>query len=85
MEIQRLTSNSLTSNHMAQMWLLNVKRMGTRLRNLKKTKVYGKDGKLLKWGGKGRVTNGSIDQIAQYYGNAIRSHTNDLEGMYEAC
>ena len=61
------------------------KRMGTRLRNLKKTKVYDKDGKLLKWGEAGRLTNGFIDKITQYYGNAIRAHTNDLQGMYETC
>ena len=61
------------------------KRMATRLRNLKKTKVFGADGKQLRWGGAGRLTNAFIDQFAQYYGNAIRSHTNDLEGMTEAC
>ena len=55
------------------------KRMATRLRNLKKTKVFGADGKQLRWGGAGRLTNAFIDQLAQYYGNAIRSHTNDLE------
>ncbi|KAE8745984.1 hypothetical protein FOCC_FOCC007346 [Frankliniella occidentalis] len=49
------------------------KRMGKRLRDLKK-KMKGlklKDGKGL--GGKGRLTDGRIDQISSYYGNAIRS------------
>ncbi|KAK3911583.1 Halomucin [Frankliniella fusca] len=49
------------------------KRMGTRLRNLKK-ELSGKklsDGKPL--AGKGWLTDKIIDQIAQYYGKAIRS------------
>ena len=61
------------------------KRMSTRLRNLKKSRIIGPDGKALKWGGKGRLTNGCIDKLAQYYGNAIRVNTNDLDGMTKAC
>ncbi|GFV16223.1 uncharacterized protein TNCV_3379871 [Trichonephila clavipes] len=48
------------------------KRMGTRLRKLKL--VYSKkklsDGKTT--GGKGRLTDSSIDKLVHYYGNAIR-------------
>lgn len=50
------------------------KRMGTRLRNLKKS--YGNqklsDGKTI--GGKGRLTAKVMDQLTVYYGNAIRAH-----------
>ncbi|KAE8746814.1 hypothetical protein FOCC_FOCC006449 [Frankliniella occidentalis] len=49
------------------------KRMGTRLRNLKK-ELAGKklsDGKGIS--GKGRLTDKIVDQISEYYGKAIRS------------
>lgn len=52
------------------------KRVGTRLRNLKKN-VKG-------LGGKGKLTNAIIDRLQNYYGIAIRSNVNDLEGMQEA-
>lgn len=49
--------------------------MGTRLRNLKKDLKTKKlsDGKTI--GGKGRLTDKKIDQIASFYGNAVRSST----------
>lgn len=60
------------------------KRMGTRLRNLKKTMGNRKlaDGKPI--GGKGRLTNLKIDKIQQFYGNAIRGNKNDLVAMRAA-
>ena len=57
------------------------KRIGTRLRKLKTS--YGNrnldDGK--KIGGKGRLTNKQIDDIQNFFGNAIRGNKNNLEGM----
>ncbi|KYN50510.1 hypothetical protein ALC57_00149 [Trachymyrmex cornetzi] len=51
------------------------KRMGTRLRKLKKT-VKGLGGK-----GKGKLTDKVIDQLTIYYGLAIRRNPNSLEKM----
>jgi hypothetical protein len=52
------------------------KRVGTRLRKLKKDKTG--------LGGKGRLTNFTVDRLQNYYGIAIRSNVNDLEGMKKA-
>lgn len=49
------------------------KRMGTRLRNLKK--------KVKDFGGKGKLTAKLIDQLTVYYGLAIRRNSNCLENM----
>jgi hypothetical protein len=60
------------------------KRMGTRLRNLKKrfgTRPLA-DGKTI--GGRGRLTNDQIDKIQAYYGNAIRANKGNLVRMREA-
>lgn len=51
------------------------KRMGSRLRNLRKAK---------KLGGKGKLTNKLIGQLTTYYGNAIRGHCTDADAMYKA-
>lgn len=60
------------------------KRMGSRLRTLKKK--WGKtklaDGKSI--GGKGRLTNSVINDMQLYYGLAIRRNINSLEGMRTA-
>ena len=60
------------------------KRMGTRLRNLKKN--FGKklldDEKTI--GGQGRLTAKVIDQLTTYYGNAIRNNTDSVEKMLNA-
>ena len=48
------------------------KRVGTRLRNLKKT-IKG-------LAGKGKLTNVTIDRLQNYYGIAVRQNVNDLEG-----
>lgn len=60
------------------------KRMGSRLRKLKQTLrgVKLSDGKAL--GGKGRLTDGLINKLTVYYGNAIRSNTHCLESMRAA-
>ena len=52
------------------------KRVGSRLRNLKKT-IKG-------LGGKGKLTNVTIDRLQNYYGIAVRQNVNDLEGMKKA-
>ena len=52
------------------------KRIGTRLRNLKKN--------VKNLGGRGKLTNSTIDKLQNYYGIAIRSNANDLEGMKKA-
>ncbi|KAK7106360.1 hypothetical protein V1264_017625 [Littorina saxatilis] len=60
------------------------KRMGKRLRDVKKN-ARGKklsDGKVL--GGRGRLTDTEINKIQAYYGNAIRGNTNNLVGMRSA-
>ena len=59
------------------------KRMGNRLRNLKKKMGKNKlaDGKTI--GGKGRLTNKQIDKIQRMYGNAIRRNKNNLKRMKE--
>ncbi|MBP1527417.1 MAG: hypothetical protein H9Q66_05815, partial [Spiroplasma ixodetis] len=60
------------------------KRMGTRLRSLKKKLGSEKlsDGKTI--GGKGRLTDAVINKIQQYYGQAIRAHTDNVEDMKRA-
>ena len=57
------------------------KRLGMQLRTLKKPDS---SGKLVKFGGKGRLTDHNIDQVQVFYGGAIRNHQNDLEGMEKA-
>ena len=57
------------------------KRMGTALRNLK-TQYRGQrllDGKTI--GRNGRLTDGRINSLQNYYGDAIRRNKGDLEGM----
>ena len=53
------------------------KRMGARLRKLRKEKkgMKLKDGKLLS--GRGRLTDGEINSLQQYYGQAIRRHAGE--------
>ena len=57
------------------------KRLGTRLHNLVKKEKFA-DGSRL--GGKGKLTKGRIDNMQNYFGQAIRSHSHDLEGMQMA-
>ena len=52
------------------------KRVGSRLRNLKKNNKG--------LGGKGKLTNASIDRLQNYYGMSIRQNTNNLEAMQKA-
>lgn len=60
------------------------KRVGSRLRTLKRTMKGSKlsDGKPLS--GQGRLTDTVIDDLQTYYGIAVRNHENDLQGMAKA-
>ena len=60
------------------------KRLGSRLRSLKKRlgKTPLQDGKSI--GGAGRLTNSKIDKLQVYYGKAIRDNTHDIEAMKKA-
>ena len=61
------------------------KRVGTRLRALKKklgTKQLS-DGKPI--GGPGRLPDRVIDMLQTYFGMAVRSNTTDLQAMAKAC
>ena len=57
------------------------KRLGSGLRKLKKEWAGKKlpDGQLIR--GAGRLTDDLIDRLQLYYGNAIRAHVNNLQGM----
>ena len=52
------------------------KRVGTRIRTLKKDNRG--------YGGKGKLTNATVDKLQNYYGIAIRSNSNDLPAMKKA-
>ena len=60
------------------------KRMGSRLRSLKKRlgKTKLADGKTA--GGKGRLTDKLIDNLQVYYGKAIRNNTSSISEMHDA-
>ena len=60
------------------------KRIGSSLRTLKKNRKGEKleDGKAI--GGQGRLTDQMIDTLQTYYGNAVRTHQIDLQGMAKA-
>ncbi|KAG8227031.1 hypothetical protein J437_LFUL006651 [Ladona fulva] len=51
------------------------KRMGSRLRNIKKT---------AKLGGKGKLTDGLIKKLTKYYGLAIRRNVDSVNNMKKA-
>ena len=60
------------------------KRLGSRLRSLKKRMSQSRleDGKSL--GGRGRLTDNTIDKLQVYYETAIRDNTHDIETMKNA-
>ena len=60
------------------------KRMGTNLRKYKTQKKGSKlaDGSSV--GGRGRLTDAVIDGFLNYYGNAIRQHSQDMNAMQDA-
>lgn len=60
------------------------KRLGSRLRSLKKRlgQTRLEDGKSI--GGSGRLTKTTIDKLQVYYGKAIRNNSHDLQAMKNA-
>ena len=60
------------------------KQLGTQLRTLKKSGKRDREGKVVRFGGKGRLTDKVIDALQVYYGGAIRNNKNDLQGMEQA-
>ena len=60
------------------------KRLGSRLRSLKKRtgQTRLQDGKPI--GGRGRLTDNVIDKLQVYYGKAIRNNTHDIQAMENA-
>ena len=60
------------------------KRLGSRLRSLKKRlgKTPLEDGKSI--GGTGRLTDSRIDKLQVYYGKAIRQNTHNIDSMKQA-
>lgn len=60
------------------------KRLGSRLRSLKKRlgQTRLEDGKSI--GGSGRLTKTNIDKLQVYYGKAIRNNSHDLQAMKNA-
>ena len=62
------------------------KRLGKKLRDLKKKTFVDDNGHVLnlRWGGKGRLTNTVIDSLTVFYGEAIRNFPGDVDGMYRA-
>ena len=60
------------------------KRLGFRLRSLKKRTGQSclEDGKGI--GGRGRLTDETIDSLQVYYGKAIRENTHDIGAMHNA-
>ena len=62
------------------------KRLGKRLRDLKKKTFKDDTGRVLnlKWGGKNRFTDKTIDMLKIFYGGAIRNNTQNVDAMYKA-
>ena len=58
------------------------KRLGTALRNLKKSGALGDDGRPVKF--KGRLTNDAIKALNVYYGGAIRDSGGSVDAMVKA-
>ena len=60
------------------------KRMGSRLRNLKKNMKGKKLSDGVSIGGRGRLTDKTVDKIQNFYGQAIRANPGDLKGMVDS-
>ena len=58
------------------------KRMGTALWKLKKSGIEDENSQLVKF--KGRLTDNVITALNVYYGGAIRSNKDDIDGMVHA-
>ena len=73
----------LTLSEDAVCWHVQ-KRLGKKLRGLKKKTFVDDNGQVLKlkWGGRERLTDSVIDSLAVYYGGTIRNFPGDVESMY---
>ena len=60
------------------------KRMYAHLKVLKKKQNEGPDGKVVRMGGRGRLTEVVMKKLQRYYGKAIRSNVGDAKHMQEA-
>ena len=62
------------------------KRLGKRLRDLKKKTFVDDSGQVrkIKWGGTGRLTESVINSLSVYFGGAIRNFPGDVDGMFRA-
>ena len=62
------------------------KRLGKKLRDLKKKTFVDDSGQVrkIKWGGKGRLTDAVIESLTVYFGRAIRNFPGDVDGMFKA-
>ena len=62
------------------------KRLGKRLRDLKKKTFKDYTGRVLnlRWGGRNRFTDKTIDMLQIFYGGAIRNNTHNVDAMYKA-
>ena len=60
------------------------KRLGKKLRDLKKKTFVDDSGQVRKnkWGGKGRLTEAVINSLLVYFGGAIRNFPGDVDGMF---
>ena len=62
------------------------KRLGKRLRGLKKKTFVDDSGQVrkIKWGGKGCLTESVINSLSVYFGGAIRNFPGDMDGIFRA-
>ena len=62
------------------------KRLGKRLRDLKKKTFVDDSGQVrkIKGGGKGRLTESVINSLSVYFGGAICNFPGDVDGMFRA-
>ena len=62
------------------------KRLGKRLRDLKKKTFVDDRGQVrkIKWGRKGRFTESVINSLSVYFGGAIHNFPGDMDGMFRA-
>ena len=60
------------------------KRLGKRLRDLKKKTFVDEWVRKIKWTGKGRLTESVINSLSVYFGGAIRNFPGEVDGMFRA-
>lgn len=58
--------------------------MHNRLKSVKQRRHIGSDGKVIRMGGKGRLTDALMKKLQRYYGKAIRSNVGNATAMKRA-